>query len=235
MKAFVAMLLVVCGLVASAGLRFTGTEHGDNAIGSITSTPSNFTVAASFKRDPGGADVDWVAGVRLSTVLVMFNVLFHTTNAILCEYYFSGSYAVSVPMTVPTNEWHHIAATFQNSEIILYWDCVPKGTNSTALPAPTGLGTACSVQVGGIEWAGVVYSPIVGSVAEVGIWDRTLSPGEVKGLATGQSPLLLPQNLIFYDPMTSTNGFNRVRSPRMTWRSGVIPSVTNTHPKTYKP
>jgi len=96
-------------------------------------------------------------------------------------------------------EWHHIAGTYDGSNIRIYVDGVEEnstaasgGINSTTAPVRIGAGS------GGLG----IEEPFDGAGGHGAIWDAALTAQEIASLAAGVSPLRLHRdNLRFYPPL----------------------------------
>lgn len=92
--------------------------------------------------------------------------------------------------------WHHVAATYDGSDKRIYADGVDEGStaatgNISSTTQPLYLGARSN---GGDHFDG--------DLGHAAIWGRALSPGEVKALSEGISPLALDRTgLVFYAPL----------------------------------
>jgi hypothetical protein len=116
-------------------------------------------------------------------------LLFFLTDTEVRFYTDTLSYEIwSVP-SVADGQWHHLALVrdVSNNEAILYVDGVSQGTKSTTL-------TAMSIDPGGLilgqeqDSVGGGYNTnqaLEGTLDEVRIYSRTLTPTEITALAIG--------------------------------------------------
>ncbi len=95
--------------------------------------------------------------------------------------------------------WHHACAVFLSSTSrCAYLNGANKGTNTTS-QATTGV---TRIQLGAYDDGATKYSPLNGSIAEVGIWNVALSDAEVLMLGKGFAPpLVRPDALVAYWPL----------------------------------
>ncbi|MBN1180206.1 MAG: tandem-95 repeat protein [Anaerolineae bacterium] len=88
-------------------------------------------------------------------------------------------------LPIPQNQWVHLAGTYDGQTIRLYRD----GQEVASTPAPGGM-TQCTadVAVGSRSSQDMHYFP--GSLDEVRIFERALSPAEIRSLYLGAGPVL---------------------------------------------
>lgn len=94
-----------------------------------------------------------------------------------------------------TNTWHHACGRFTSATSRdVYIDGGSKGSNTTS-NTPTGLDTTgIGTREGGLF--------MNGRIAEAGIWNVSLTEGEINALAKGVSPLRIrPSALVAYWPL----------------------------------
>ena len=102
--------------------------------------------------------------------------------------------------------WHHAAFTFDGSQtgnsnrIKIYFDGVNEtATFSGTIPSATSNNAANEAIRIGQDVNGNFGS---GQYAEIGAWQATLTPEEIRALAKGMTPdKIRPQNLVFYAPL----------------------------------
>lgn len=97
-------------------------------------------------------------------------------------------------------KWHHIAGTYDGSNIGIYVDGALENTT-----AATGnmLGTTAPIRLGAAGSVAVVENPFDGFLGHASLWDVGLSAGEIKSLSEGINPLKMHKNnnLLFYAPL----------------------------------
>lgn len=94
------------------------------------------------------------------------------------------------------NTWTHFAATDTGTAQEIFTDGVSGGTASVTLGTRTKDETAIGVRINGDE--GYSTKGWAGRIAEVGIWNRILSAGEIAALAAGYAPSFFPRGLVLY-------------------------------------
>lgn len=110
-----------------------------------------------------------------------------------------GTDIVDGTMNLDDGQWHHVAGTYDGSNIRIYMDGGEEGSTvatgsiaSTTAPFRLGAGSGGSGTEG----------PFDGEIGHGAIWDAALTDQEVASLAAGVSPLRIRRdNLIFYAPV----------------------------------
>jgi hypothetical protein len=97
------------------------------------------------------------------------------------------------------NTWNHGCAVFNsNSSRRVFWNGINSGITTTA----SNVSSLNVTVVGGRYSAGVVGQYSNGNIAEVGIWNISLTDEEIASLAKGITcDKIRPQNLVFYAPL----------------------------------
>jgi hypothetical protein len=108
----------------------------------------------------------------------------------------SGFPADTAADTIITNQWMHGGAVFTSSASrTVYLSGTSPVTSVTSAPTPTGV---TSMQIGSLETSAYWN----GDIAEVGIWNTSLTAAEFTSLQQGCScALVRPQSLVFYAPL----------------------------------
>lgn len=90
--------------------------------------------------------------------------------------------------TISNNSWHHIAATWDGTNVHIYIDGVDGGANSQTV-TPTA--NTASFKIGNASIGSYDY---VGTVDEVGVWNRALTGAEITSLYNSGSGKAYPFN-----------------------------------------
>lgn len=116
-----------------------------------------------------------------------------------------------------SGQWHHIAAVYDGSNIMIYVD----GTQEDSTATTGNLSSTTAPVVLGAGGSGS-ENPFDGDLGHGAAWDVGLSASEVASLAAGVSPLRMRRdNLSFYAPV---NG----QSPELDVVGGASGTVTGT-------
>jgi hypothetical protein len=129
-----------------------------------------------------------------------------TANRFYCEIFKNNTTGTSLNSTTvgATDTWYHICLTYKfvtdgTSELRLYVNGSQEAS-STAAVGPINQQTA-AVEIGRRTFSGANY-PANARMAEVAIYNRTLSADEVASLADGMTPdKVSPQGLVLYAPL----------------------------------
>lgn len=134
-----------------------------------------------------------------------------------CFQIWNGSGAAVVHgTTLSTGQWYHIAASYDGSTLRLYLDGGSPATASSAI----GIGNPYSYPITLGALAHDVGYTLIGDLAEVAIWNATLTQGEIVSLSKGFRPTKIrPSGLVLYQDL--------IRSAN---RPGIGPTLTAVSP-----
>lgn len=198
-------------------LRFAATENSiamESGAGQLN-WPENFTLEAwvyPTAPSPFGVIAGRVAANRGADpfyhVVLAFEGQDGLTPAFIQSTGQPGSYrAVNSPQPIPLNQWTHLAATRQGSELRLYVDGVLIATGSNVGPSNPSPGVPFAVGAGaradgtGPQCCG---SSIV--VRNVKVWSRALTGSEVQGSASTDAYASPPAGLVRFWPINDGAG-----------------------------
>ncbi len=100
---------------------------------------------------------------------------------------------------VVDGQWHHLALTYDGSDVRLYVDGVEEDSDPET--GSLNSGTA-PVRLGAGSGGAGTENPYTGDLGHAAIWDVGLSASEVASLAAGISPRRIrPGALLFYNPL----------------------------------
>jgi hypothetical protein len=204
----------------------------------VGADPGAFTVAGWFKTDTLTGDQTILSFADTGNGLGYFILQFggsswsdHIAFEVTRPGGGNGNCQTSTAASV--NTWHHACAVHGASKAsrAVYLDGGGKGTNTSDLSSSTW---ALDVTGIGRNSDSTPSDYMDGSVAEVAIWNTTLSDAEVAALAAGLSPLLMrPGNLIFYSPLIRDKDIDIVGGVSLTAYNA--PTVDDHPPIIYKP
>jgi hypothetical protein len=132
-----------------------------------------------------------------------------------------------------TNTWHHACAIFSsNSSRTIYLDGGNSATNTTTVNVNTGSFVATTI--GGFSNSGSIGQPCDGLIAEVAVWDASLTAEDARALASGMSPILIrPDVLVAYWPLYGEASPEPERRNR--YEMTVNGATAAEHPRVYMP
>lgn len=144
------------------------------------------------------AIIDESAGANYFSLLADGNNEYGgTDNAVVCDVG-TGIFAKSTG-TYTASAWHHFAATSSGMASRFAWLNGTAGPESTSTRSPSGWNRT---GIGAFRVGSSTFSPINGSIAEVGIWNVVLTAAEMAMLADGYAPCLVrPDALVAHWPL----------------------------------
>ena len=150
--------------------------------------PNPFSISAWIKTSGNGTMVGW-GSTAGGVTRVEFRV---DQNRLRCE----SSGNVQGNTTLPDDEWIHVAVTIKENAVIddpdatLYLNGLADNRQSTGSPNPLDMAAGFDVTIGRRHSSGARW--FLGSIDDVRIYDRTLSAGDVAGLAGRTQPFDRP-------------------------------------------
>jgi hypothetical protein len=97
------------------------------------------------------------------------------------------------------NTWNHACGVFSTINSRTAYLNAGAKANNTGSQIPNGISV---LKIGALNLSGTNVSFFNGSVAEVGIWNASLTDAEIESLAKGMTcDKIRPQNLVFYAPL----------------------------------
>lgn len=111
----------------------------------------------------------------------------------------AGQGQANGPSTFTSNVYNHFAGVFESSTSRTAY---LNGTAGTANTTNCGSQAAATEVTVGARWSGSLGNYFTGDVAEVGIWNVSLTADEIASLAKGMTcDKVRPQSLVFYAPL----------------------------------
>ncbi|WP_285737839.1 LamG-like jellyroll fold domain-containing protein [Kitasatospora phosalacinea] len=149
----------------SAWVKFDGTPNTRVAVSQNGPDYFSYTLGVGMA---GGTDPHWSFKIQ--------------TNEAGAD---ATSYSINSPTVAPTGRWTHLTGVYDKAanSIRLYVDGVSVG--SALVPSSVWDGHG-SVQIGRDRWSKLWSAPWAGSVDEVKMWDRALTPAEITQVAADQ-------------------------------------------------
>ena len=175
----------------SRAYKFDGSNDDLDCNNTISTSSNLLSVSSWFN----ASSLPTVAGETRSLVskgnvsrLTPFDLSFRGTGTATLLRFFTYSASTSlkgittyIANTIDTSYWHHVCGTYDNKTFRLYID-----GNQVATSAWTGglFGTSEDVRIGSITIDGVAQRYFFGLQDDVRIFNRALSPSEIKHLAS---------------------------------------------------
>jgi hypothetical protein len=95
----------------------------------------------------------------------------------------SREFGIDGQSALPVDEWHHLAVVLGPSDVVLYVDGQPAGSNASIPLRPADLGRTPNNYIGRSQFSVDAYMD--GDIDEFRVYDRALSPREIQTLASG--------------------------------------------------
>ena len=124
-------------------------------------------------------------------------------------------------------QWCHVVGTMNGASRKIYINGVLDASHSNA--PQTTVPNMTNVRIGGWDQS-TGLSGEDDNIAEIGIWDRELSDGEIAGLATGVQPLVYASGMVAYLPLV--RGENNLVSGASFSTVGSVPTF-DPHPRVF--
>lgn len=192
---------------ANAAIAFNGTNQymQCSTPGFQMGPTSNFTVSFWMNRPAQGYGVALMHGTTTNGNFI-WNFQTNTTNGIQYGTNKQGSAWAWAQSTYTVGSWNHLVATFQSGAMTLYINGVQvatatyvhTGAAQTTLPLWLGRG------VGGAYFAG--------SLDDLGLWNRVLTPAEIGSLFAGCDVSITSQPTAFQGTVGSNATFQTTAS-----------------------
>ena len=121
------------------------------------------------------------------------------SNRVLFAINTSGTTLTQGSTDIDDGKWHHIAGTYDGSNIRIYVDGVQENSAAKTGNMPSN---TVPVRIGAAGGASI-ENAYDGDLGHAALWNATLTAGEIASLAVGISPLKIPRddNLLFYAPI----------------------------------
>jgi DUF1680 family protein len=110
----------------------------------------------------------------------------------------SGEQRIDGATALPTGEWTHIAVTRSGNTGTLYINGAPAGSNTNMTLRPADLGVTTGNWIGRRQFPQLNVSYLNASIDEFQIYDRALSPDELRSLMTSPAGSTSGGNVAWY-------------------------------------
>ncbi len=166
-----------------------------NSTGALVFTGGSFVNLGNINLFGSAAVSMWIKPANCSNDFRIYNQLSGSTyNPGSIKFVGAGGLAVYNSTTdlrvtpdgaIPTNEWTHLVFSYDNGFVTAFVNGVPQITAKAVFAFntdPFGLGSKFKLSYG---------KSFVGTIDDVSIWNRALSPTSIQRLAQGVSPLAI--------------------------------------------
>ncbi len=147
--------------------------------GSIVNNLSNFTLECLVNFNAFGRQISSIMGIEGNFLLRVGDAGVPDNQLQVA----SSSNLTSSDLQFETGKWYHVAVTFDNGKVTVYFNGVPKLTGNCGKTS-VSLGQAHTDESDGRRcfWIGYSYSSdryMDGKISEVRIWNKTLTEAEI--------------------------------------------------------
>ena len=161
--------------VYTRSVYFDGAADYIDMEDALNLNPTAFTISAWVKRDPAAVGVASIVSKRPTVFTQGYDLRFLADERIQFIHKNGTTQQLNSTVSIPDDEWHHVAVIYSAGTIFLYIDGVM--TNSGARTAPVA--TTDSFYIG----AAAKNTPVqyfMGNIDEVRIWDIDLSVDQLQ-------------------------------------------------------
>jgi len=130
-----------------------------------------------------------------------FQYLLSTDSGDKCQFaIFDGGIKIALGTSIlVVGNWHHIAGTYDGSNVRVYCNGVEEDSTPATGNMPS---TTAPVRIGAGSGGLGTENPFDGDIGHAAIWDKPLTAGEIESLANGINPLTIrSERLLFYAPL----------------------------------
>jgi hypothetical protein len=170
-------------------------------------------------------------------VNTQYSLFFHDAGAgeLYFRTYNSGNtqdnlFDTTANLGITNGAWHHIVATYNSTNKVIYVDGILKKQASYTETMKTGLGTAERIGAYGGGSPAYYYS---GTIDEVMVWNRSLSTAQIKALYNNRTDLIVSQETTSGQNWTldatlndGNEDGNKVRSNQIITTDAATPDTT---------
>jgi hypothetical protein len=154
---------------------FDGTNDYIDVEDRLDIDPNNFTISAWIKRDAADSGTKSIVSKRNTSFTTGFDLRIIDDNRIQV-YWKNGTNQILPSITsIPDDEWHHIAVTYDGSTLYIYIDGVLDNFQAKTPPL-----TVDESFVIGAAGKGTLTQFFRGNIDEVRVWDATLTVDQLR-------------------------------------------------------
>lgn len=162
-------------IISERSIYFDGTDDFIDMDDNLNLNPSSFTVSAWVKRDPKTSGTVSILSKRDEDFNHGYDFRILNTNRIEIIWKNESDQSVISNTKIPNNEWHHVAASYNGSEISIYIDGVRDKVESKTMPVSTH--DSFRIGAAGTDTPRQYFK---GNIDEVRVWDIALSADQLR-------------------------------------------------------
>jgi hypothetical protein len=161
--------------VAERSIHFDGTDDYIDMDNKLNLNPSNFTVSAWIKRDATNSGIVSIVSKRDTEFTAGYDLRILSDNRVEIIWKNGSDQFLISNTSLPNNEWHHVAATYNGSEVSIYIDGV-LDTIANKTP-PIDSNESFHIGAAGNNVKTQYFS---GNIDEVCLWNVALSEAQLR-------------------------------------------------------
>ena len=156
--------------VFTRSIYFDGVQDYLDA-GDVTDLSGAFTMSAWINK---GANDGSIVSKRDSGFTTGYDFSINSTGKLVMSWINSGVKSATSSITIPNNEWHHVAVIYDGTDAKLYIDGVEDTSAASTLITPLATSENFRIATGGSA-----ASYFEGNIDEVRVWDTALTEDEL--------------------------------------------------------
>ena len=156
---------------------FNGASNYIDMEDNLDLNPSAFTVSAWIKRDAGDSGTKSILSKRNSAFNAGYDFQILNNNRIRIEWQNGSRQRLTSATRIPDNEWHHVAAIYNGSNVKIYIDGVLDRSANRSAPIDTDESflIAAASKTSTDQF-------FRGNIDEIRVWSTNLSEGQLRYL-----------------------------------------------------
>jgi hypothetical protein len=162
-------------VIVERSIYFDGAVDYVDMEDNLDLNPSEFTISAWIKRDAADSGTKSILSKRNSTFTQGYDFRILNNNRIEIFWKNGSDQVLTSTTAIPDDEWHHVAVTYNGSTARLYIDGIED--NFDAKSAPIDTNESFYIAAAG---KGSPVQHFRGNIDEVRIWDRMLTPDQLR-------------------------------------------------------
>lgn len=162
-------------VTAERSIYFNGSTDYIDMENKLDLNPTGFTISAWVKRDATDTGDVSILSKRNVSFTEGYDLTLTNTNKVNIKWKNGAVQSLTSYTSIPNNQWHHIAITYNESRVSIYIDGVLD--NSAIKAAPVASNTSFHIAAAGKR---TPIQHFKGHIDEVRIWNRALTESQLR-------------------------------------------------------